>query len=77
LGSAACNNEFSPEQVRVLQDKVIAVKGMNISDDLEYCNYLKDKYHIMNVYDKEKKIKDRFKYLCAMLDKDIKEKGHS
>lgn len=72
LGSDACNNEFTPEQIRVIKDKVIAAVGY--ADHLDYCNYLISKYNMMNVYDREKKIKDRFKYLCAIIDKEIEDK---
>lgn len=74
LGADACNNEFTPEQIRVIKDKVITAVGY-AADHIDYCNYLSSKYNMMNVYDtKEKKIKDRFKYLCAMIDKEIENK---
>ena len=65
LGSAALNDEFSPEQVRVLQDLVLkAVKG----DKLEKCNYLMHMVNKMNL----KAPKNRFNYLCKMIENDIK-----
>lgn len=69
LGSSACNNEFTPEQVRVLQDLVI--KALNTSDHIEMDDYLTAKIHKMNLYDSKKKIKDRFAYLCAIIKQDI------
>lgn len=65
LGSAALNDEFSPEQVRVLQDLVLkAVKG----DKLEKCDYLMHMVNKMNL----KAPKNRFNYLCKMIENDIK-----
>ena len=81
LGEVSCNNEFSPEQIRVLQDLVIQVieptYATSTTDyQLHCCDYLTRKVNIMNAYDKEKrkhndKIGNRFKYLCSMIQKDI------
>lgn len=72
LGSAACNDEFTPEQIRVLQDLVI--KAVPSSDPMELCNYLIHQYNKLNLYDKERKnIKNRFAYLCKMIEKEIKD----
>ena len=65
LGSAALNDEFSPEQVRVLQDLVI--EATSHGEHLEMCNYLKRMVNRMNTYDP----KNRFKYLCKMIEADI------
>lgn len=65
LGSASLNDEFSPEEVRILQDLVLkAVKG----DKLEKCNYLIHMVNKMNL----KAPKNRFNYLCKMIENDIK-----
>lgn len=71
LGSAACEDEFSPEQVRVLQDLVLQVMRPISADYMEMVDYLVAKIHIMNIYDNRNKIKDRFAYLCTMIKKDI------
>jgi len=71
LGSAALNDEFSPEQVRVLQDLVL--KAACTSDHIEMCNYLLQKVHTMNYYETRNPIKNRFLYLKNMLENEIKE----
>ena len=80
LGGVSCDNEFAPEQIRVLQDLVIQVVDRNSCDqnsyELKCCDYLTRKIHMMNAYDKEKQrygdqIGNRFKYLCSMIQQDI------
>jgi hypothetical protein len=66
LGEAACNHEFSPEQIRVLQDLVL--QAVPSRDHLELCDYLLHMIHKMNYY---KPRKDRFSYLCRMIQNDI------
>jgi hypothetical protein len=68
LGSSACNDEFSPEQVRVLQDLVL--KAVPQNDNIARCNYLIAQVHRMNIF----KPDNRFAYLCKMIENDIKEK---
>lgn len=67
LGSSACNDEFSPEQVRVLQDLVL--KAVPQNDNIARCNYLIAQVHRMNIF----KPDNRFAYLCKMIRNDIKE----
>jgi len=69
LGSAALNDEFNLDQVRVLQD--LTMKAVPGNDHLEMCNYLVSKVHKMNVYNPKKE--NRFKYLCKIIESDIKE----
>ena len=64
LGDVALNNEFSPEQVRVIQDLLLKVVPSN--DHLELCNYLLEQVHKMNIH--KPKADKRFAYLCAMLE---------
>lgn len=83
LGEASCNNEFPPEQIRVIQDLVVkyvnltGVSRASLSDfQLTCCDYLSRKVNMMNAYDKEKqrhgdRIISRFKYLCSMIQQDI------
>lgn len=67
LGGAALGDEFSPDQVRVLQDLILRV--MPNCEHLEMCNYLSDMVHKMNTYAPE----NRFGYLCKMIENDILE----
>lgn len=69
LGEAACNNEFSVEQVRLLQDLVL--KAAQTNDKIAMCDYLIAKVHKMNLYNPQKE--KRFTYLCSMIENDIKE----
>ena len=70
LGSAACDDEFSPEQIRVLQDLVI--KAVPNGDNMDRCNYLIHQVHKLNLYDKDRKtVKNRFTYLRRMIEKEI------
>ena len=65
LGQVACDNEFSPEQIRVIQDLVLKIVGQ---DHMECCNYLLHKMHILNCHE----VKNRYNYLIAMLKNDIR-----
>jgi len=67
LGSVSCNDEFSPEQIRVLQDLVIQAVPSN--NQLTMCNYLLRMYHKMNCYNIAKN--KRFSYLCQMIESSI------
>lgn len=67
LGDCACDNEFTPEQIRVIQDLVIKV--LPYSNDIEMCNYLLEKVHKMNYYKPQSE--KRFAYLCKMVESDI------
>lgn len=65
LGGSACDDEFSPEQVRVLQDLVL--KAVPQHDNMLRCNYLIEQVHRMNMF----KPKNRFAYLCTIIKNDI------
>lgn len=71
LGESACDNEFCPEEIRVIQDLVL--EATRSHDYMEMCDYLSHKVNLMNCYDKRRKnkIKDRFSYLKRMIEKDI------
>lgn len=69
LGTSACNDEFTVEEIRVIQDLVLQVKGHNHK---ECCDYLIEQVHKMNLYESREKIKNRFAYLCKIIEKDIK-----
>jgi hypothetical protein len=66
LGRNALDNEFTPEQVRVIQDFVI--QAVPASDYLERNNYLIRMVHKMNA---QPNIKNRYAYLCKMLEQDL------
>lgn len=68
LGDCACDNEFTPEQIRVIQDLVIKVFPYSI-DHMKMCNYLLEKVHKMNYYQPQSE--KRFAYLCKMIESDI------
>lgn len=70
LGGAACDDEFSPEEIRVIQDLVLSATCTR--DHLEMCNYLIQKMHMMNAYNAKSPIKNRFSYLKRMIENDIK-----
>jgi plasmid replication initiation protein len=61
----ALGYEFTPEQVRVLQDLVI--KFIPGGDALKRCNYLVEQVHKMNTHNPI----NRYKYLCRMIENDI------
>lgn len=65
LGQVACDDEFTPQQIRVIQDLVMKVAGSNA---LECCDYLLHKMHILDCH----KVKNRYNYLISMLRNDIK-----
>ena len=66
LGQVACENEFTPQQIRVIQDMVLKIVG---HDYLECCDYLLHKMHLLNAYD----ARNRYNYLIAMLKNDMNE----
>lgn len=66
LGDAALGNEFSVDKVRVIQDLVL--KALPHHEHIELCNYLIGMVHRMNTYQP----KNRFGYLCKMIENDIK-----
>lgn len=68
LGDCACDNEFTPEQIRVIQDLVIKVFPYS-TDHMKMCNYLLEKVHKMNYYQPQSE--KRFTYLCKMIESDI------
>ena len=61
----ALGYEFTPEQVRVLQDLVI--KFIPGGDALKRCNYIVEQVHKMNTHNPI----NRYKYLCRMIENDI------
>ena len=69
LGDCACDNEFTPEQIRVIQDLVIKVFPYS-TDHMKMCNYLLEKVHKMNYYQPQSE--KRFTYLCKMIESDIR-----
>ncbi|MBR1444033.1 MAG: replication initiation protein [Firmicutes bacterium] len=68
LGSIVLQDEFSVEQVRVIQDLVLL--AIPSGEELKCIHYLLKRYHKMNAYKPKKEA--RFKYLCSMLENDLK-----
>lgn len=69
LGSAACNDEFDPKQIRVIQDLVL--KAAHTRDHMELCDFLIHRMHLMDYRNSQQPIHDRFSYLCTMLRNEI------
>ena len=65
-----CEHEFSPRQIRILQDLVLEYVGQ---DHIKCANYLIHKLHIMNGWAKKTDTESRFKYLVRMINNDIKD----
>lgn len=65
-----CDNEFSPEQIRVIQDLVLQYVG---HDYIKCSDYLTHKLNITNAYCKRKDTESRYKYLLRMINNDIKD----
>lgn len=70
IGESACDDEFSPEQVRVIQDLVIKIIPEN--DNLKRCDYVIEKMHLMNYYSTRNPIPNRFEYLKKMISNELK-----
>ena len=68
LGRAACDDEFTPMEIRVIQDLVL--KATHTHDHMEMCDYLIHQVHKMNLYNPKRE--KRFNYLCKMINSDIK-----
>lgn len=62
--AGACDYEFSPEEMRVIFDKVLERGG----GALERYNYLAHKYHILKQAAAKTQIKHRYNYLLKLLD---------
>ena len=76
LGHDACDDEFSPAQIRVLQDLINKIPFINEDDQEEMYDYLRHKIHLLNYYDQEKTksgnvLNDRFAYLRSMIEKEL------
>ena len=68
-----CFNEFSPEQIRVIQDLVLQYVG---HDHIKCSDYLTHKLNITNAFCKRKDTESRYKYLLVMINNDIKNPGN-
>ena len=64
-----CNNEFSPDQIRILQDLILQFVG---HDYIKCSDYLTHKLNITNAFCKKKDTESRHKYLVRMINNDIK-----
>ncbi len=68
-----CEHEFSPQQIRILQDLVLHYVGYVGKDHLKYADYLIHKLNITNGLCDRKDTASRFKYLVRMINNDIKD----
>ena len=64
-----CDNEFSPQQIRVIQDLVLQYIGNYPDNHIKCADYLIHKMHLLDYY----KAKDRYRYLIKMINNDIKD----
>lgn len=65
-----CNNEFTPKQIRILQDIILQYVGQ---DYVKCSDYLTHKLNITNLYANKKDRESRFRYLLTMINNDIKD----
>lgn len=63
-----CDNEFSPEQIRIIQDLVLQVVG---HDPINCSDYLSHKINLMNHYKPKKE--SRFTYLLRTIKNEIRD----
>lgn len=63
-----CNNEFSPDQIRIIQDLVLQVVG---HDPINCSDYLSHKINLMNHYKPKKE--SRFTYLLRTIKNEIRD----
>lgn len=78
LGHDACDDEFSPAQIRVLQDLMNKIPFINANNYEDMYDYLRHKIHLLNYYDQEKKkrgiiLNDRFAYLRSMIERELED----
>lgn len=73
--SEACDNEFSEQELQVLYNLVIKIipYSMSNNNQIEYYNYLKKKYDELILRSSKTHIKNRFGYLKAIIEADLKE----
>lgn len=69
----ACDFEFGEEEVRVLLDLVLQCIPYDSQNGLERFHYLRQKYDLLQLYASKKKISNRFQYLKAAIEKDLKD----
>lgn len=69
----ACNFEFSDAEMRVLFDLILEIYPYDSKKGLEHFNYLRQKYNLLQLYSKKKKIANRFNYLKAIIERDGEE----
>ena len=68
-----CDNEFSPQQIRVIQDLVLQYIGNYPDNHIKCADYLIHKLHITNALCKKKDTESRYKYIVRMINNDIKD----
>jgi len=68
----ACNDEFTFDEVAVLQDKMRNTISKAQYLDQIYCfHYINNRYKYMELQNKQRKISKRFGYMKSLMDKEI------
>jgi len=68
----ACNDEFTFDEVAVLQDKMRDSISKTQYLDQIYCfHYINNRYKYMELQNKQRKISKRFGYMKSLMDKEI------
>lgn len=67
----ACDYEFPEKEMRVLLDLVLQIIPNDRQDGMERYQYLRQKYHILQLYASKKPIASRFGYLKAAIASDL------
>jgi len=68
----ACNDEFSFEEVAVLNSKLRENLSKIMFHDRTHCyHYINDRYQYMEMQNKRNKIMNRFSYMTSLMDKEI------
>lgn len=75
LLSDACNDEFSKEQMEIIFDLVYKATPRDYGEDsggLNYADYLRLKYHILNEQATRRKVNNRFGYLKKLIEAEVR-----
>jgi len=67
----AFDQEFSPEEVRVLIDRLREHKPQLMHDEMKIFHHLYDRYNEMKRMNMKSKIKDRYSYVKSLMGKDL------
>jgi hypothetical protein len=68
----ACHDEFTYEEIVILNDKMRNYMSSKHFLDQLYCfHYIGDRYNDMNMQSKKRAIKNRFGYIKSLMDKEV------